>query len=223
MVYETTRKSLAIRKTSSTSHRHAALRQNLSHGCATVESIPELGGAMVSGLSEERPRRYSESSQMGTALTIDRSSERKAEADTVARSCGNRTRHRSMDLKTYRTTDKGRLWRPVYACRGMEAVTPRFWLELSKAAATCSAKKRKGHCIVEAQDMAHFKKKPESLMPISPFWMKAAFCLYRTSAKPGLPRAAHRSFATATGVIKSRPSAASPYPPAAVVWVFMSV
>jgi hypothetical protein len=57
---------------------------------------------------------------------------------------------------------------------------------------------------VEAQDMAHFKKKPESLMPISPFWMKAAFCLYRTSAKPGLPRAAHRSFATATGVIKSR-------------------
>ena len=160
---------------------------------------------------------------MGTTFSLDRSSERKAEEKAAERSCSSRTRHRPMDIKAYRTADSCRLRRPLHACRSMEAITPRFWLELSKAATTRSAKRRKGHCVLEAQDMAQYKKKPENLRPILPSWTKAVFCSYRTSAKRGLLRAAHRSCATATGVIKSRPSAVSPCPLAATILVFMSV
>ena len=223
MVYETTRKSQAIGSAASASHRHAAFRQNLSDRGEKIEIIPEFGSALVSDLSEERPARNSEPGQMGTSLTVDRSSERKAEENAFARSCGSRTHHRPMDIKTYRTADSCRLRRPLYARRGMEAFTPRFWLELSKAATTRSAKRRKGHCVLEAQDMAQYKKKPENLRPILPSWTKVVFCLYRTSEKLGLLWAAHRSFVTATGVIKSRPSGVSPYPLAATIWVFMSV
>jgi hypothetical protein len=223
MGYETTRKSQAVGTASSTSHCHAACGQNLPLGCADVEILPEFGGALVSGLSKERPTGNTEPGKMGTALTLDRTAERKAETDAVAGSCGSRTRHRPVDAETDCTADKGQLWRPVYARRRMEALTQRFRLELSKASATSSAKERKGHSIVEAQDMAFFKKKPESLMLTSPSWTRADFCSYPTSGRPGLRQATLRSFATATGATKSRPSGASPYPRAAVVWVFMSV
>jgi len=223
MGYETTRKSQAVRKTPSTSHRHVAFRQNLPYRCTKVKGFLEFGSALVSGLSEERPSRDSELCQVGTAVTVDRLSERKAEEKVAERSCSFRTHHRPMDVETHCAANPCRLRCPIYACGGMEAITPRFRLELSKTATTRLATKRKGHCVLETQDMAQYKKKPENLRPTLLSWTKAGFCSYRMSVKPGLLRAAHRSFATATSVIRSRPSEVSPYPLAATVLVFMSV
>jgi hypothetical protein len=222
MGYETTRKSQAFRTTSATSHLHASFRQNLPHGGSYGEMFPEFGCSLVSSISDGRPASNTQPRKMGTPLIINPETEEKAETDAFTGSCSSRTCHRPMDAATYRTTDKIRFWRPIYACRGMETFTQRFWMELSKATTTRFATKRKGHRLVEAQDMAFFKKKPARLMRTSSFWTKADFCLFPTSEKHGPRLAAHRSFATVTCAIKSRPLDALLYPLAVDVLAFMS-
>jgi len=223
MGYETKWKSQTVRKAASASHNHAAFRQTISHSGSKGESLSEFGGTMASELSKDGPKRNSEPGQMGTAIPLDRSSEREAKEKATARSWCNRIRHRLMDVKTYCASDSGRLRSPIYARGGVETVTQRFWLELPKAGTTRSSKRRKSHCTLEKQDMASYKKKPKDLGPILPFWTKAGFCSYRTFVKLGHLRAAHRSFVIATGVIGSRSSEVSPYLLVVNTWVFMSV
>lgn len=223
MGHETKRKSQTVRKAASTGHNHAAFRQTLPHGSGKCESLFEFSGTMASELSKAGPKRNSEPGQMGAAILLDRKSEREVKEKTATRSCPNRLRHRSMDVKTYCTIDSGRLRRPLYARGGVETVAKRFWLELSKAGTTRSAKRRKGDCVLEEKNMAPYKKKPKTLGLILHFWTKAGSCSYRTFVRLGLLRAAHRSFGIATVVIKSRLSEVSPYLLAITAWAFMPV
>jgi hypothetical protein len=212
MGHETTWKPQSVRNATSASHRHAAFWRNLSLGGTKPESIVKFGCSLVSSLPEERPERPAEPGPMGPSLPFNRDPKRKAEEKAVKRTPENRLHHRFMDPKAYNPADKGRLWRPVYAGRGLEVIAARFWLELPKAGTPGHPKKRRSHCQLEAPYLAPHKKKPKNLEPIWSSWTKPDSCLYRMFGKRGPRWAGRRSCTTVIGVTRFRPSAASLFP-----------
>lgn len=206
MWYETKRHTTRIRESTSASHYHVTLRENLP-GCGKgFEIIPEFGCSLVAGLPDEWPSRRAKPGKVGPTATPRRSTETAFEETITARRgfCG--IYHRFMDLEAYRPADSERIRHSLHECRRLEAVATSFRMELSEAGETGVAKGRKRDREMESKNLAPDKKKPENLGPISRFLMKADSCLFLLSAERGLQPDVHRFCATAIAGIKYRPS-----------------
>jgi hypothetical protein len=222
MGYETTWKSRVVRKSASAGHSYAPWRHTIPYGGAEIESVPEFGGTVVSSLSQERQERNLPPRPLGATIPFSPSSERKVEEKTSPRSCHSRILHRLVDAPAYRTNDSIRFRSSVYACRRMENVTPRFRMELSKAGTASLATGRKGHSILEIQDVATYKKKPKNLRRISCLSMKADSCSYPMSVKRGLPQDVRRYSDIAISMRRFRSLAVFPCRPTAIGLACMS-
>src|SRR6266542_3720258 len=112
-------------------------------------------------------------------------------------------RQRAVDLTAYRGGDPGAFWGALSPRARLEALAS-LGLELSGARTPGDPARRPGHCALAALQVARDKKKPEDLAPISPSWMRAAFCLSRPAVVPGRPWGIHPSSLTTTSMIGSR-------------------
>ena len=211
MGYETLWKPETVRKPKMSGHNDAAIWENLPRCRATVESVLEFCGAMVSMLPQTRSKGDSESSQVGSPLVVDFSSKRKAGTAVAERSRSGWTYHGLVDPKACCTFDSGELRSALHRSGGVETFTSRSGLELPEAGKAGSAKRRKRHCLLEDSDMAWYKKKPENLDPIWPSSMKVGSCSSLTFVGLGLLWGARRFCVTATSETKSRSSEALPY------------
>ena len=204
MGHENKRNPQGIGKTTAAGHCHVTLRQNLPLCRRKAESLFKLDCSLVSNLPEGRPQGNSEPSPMGAASFVDRATKNRFEENVAARCRISRSCHRHMDAEAYFKTDSDKIRHRLYPCRSLEAITPQFWLELPEAGEAGFAAKREGHCRMEKQDLAQYKKKPKNLGPTWHSWTKAGLCSYRLSVKHGLLRAKHQSSDIATAMRRSR-------------------
>lgn len=210
MWYETKRHTTAIRESTSASHYHASLRENIPRCCENPGFIAELSSALVADLPERWSSRNTKSGQMGPTATPCRSSETAFEENIVERCHFCRIHHRAVDFEAYRAIDSERIRHPLYECRSLEITETAFRMELSEAGETRLATGRKSDSGMESKNLAPDKKKPENLGPILRFWMKADSCLFHLFAKRGLRPDARRFCDIVTVTKKYRRSAVLP-------------
>lgn len=74
-----------------------------------------------------------------------------------------------------------------YHPRSCMVVDDRTGVELSEAGTQSAGERRSGHCSLEEDHLATYKKKPKNLTPIWPFSMNPDFCSSPMFARPGCP------------------------------------
>lgn len=127
-----------------------------------------------------------------------------APGDLVGRSARLRILHRFLDPEAHRESNSQRIRREIQHHPCMARLAS-FWMVLSGPGATRHAKRRRGHCSLEAVQVAAYKKKPDDLGPTWFSSMRAAFSLSRRGAEPGGLKATDRWSGTITGMIASLP------------------
>ena len=198
-------------------HRHVAIRKTVSLCGAEIESILELGDTMAADAQEKRPA-WALQQPLGTPFPFVRETEREDPAVVGERCSGGRPYHRAVDIETDFPTDRKVSRGPLLSGRRLEITAHGVPVEFPKAGTSCHPKKRKGNCVLEAERLAAYKKKPKDSGPTWRFSMKAASCSFPTSVRPGPPWGRLQCYGTAIAGTRSRLSGVLRFLPAASAW-----
>lgn len=210
MVHETQRKFCRIGSPASAGRELATPWRPLSSGRTGGKVLPEFCRALVAGIPAQGQTWLTSNTCSRPTVPVIREGKEIIGETAGARATGGGILDRRVDIEADRGNDPDRIRRslPSWAC--MEGVAERNGVELPEAGATRVRTKRRGHRALETLRMAGYKKTLANLVPIWPFWMKAASCLSRMSARRGHPKGRHRTFITGTGTTESRPFRRSP-------------
>lgn len=167
--------------------------------------VLEFGGALVAGIPAHREAGPPAETCARPAAPVTRGAEERVGKVDVARTAGGGILHRRVDAEAHRGTDPQAFRRTLPSRACLEVVAGRSGVELPKARAAGERTRRRWHRALEALQVAAYKKRHTDLVPIWPFWMKAASCSFPTSARRGHRGDEHHGSVIATDTTASRP------------------
>jgi len=184
--HETLRDIQTTGKEEASSHCLAEGGTQLSFHCRKTEIFFEFGGTLVPSLSEEGDRRASTQANAWTSTRVIAIAEEETAANPGERTSVRRLLHRSVDAKEDGQGNR-KAFRGTLSPRSCMVVDDGTGVELPEAGTQSAGERRSGHCSLEEDHLAAYKKKPKNLKPIWPFSMNPDFCSSPTSERPGRP------------------------------------
>lgn len=207
----------ATGKEKASSDRLAEGGKQLSLHRRKTEIFFEFGGTLVPSLSEKGDKRASTQANAWTSTRIIAVAEAETAANSGERTPGRRSLHRSVDAKEDCQGNR-KAFRGALSPGSCMVVDDGAGVELPEARAQSAGERRSGHCSLEEDHLATYKKKPKNLKPTWPFSMNPDFCSFPTSARHGHPWGKLPSCGTAISGIGSPSSLPSPSPRIVNVW-----
>jgi hypothetical protein len=204
-----------------TGHRIARSRFDFERGRAARRRLVLLCLPMATDGSSRRPDRAEGQTGSGSAAQTARGRILATLRSSSGRSIGLRLSERSVDAQT----NPDRYPQGIRCCipsQSRLATVATCRLVVSSSRASSDPTRRRGHCSLEALQVAAYKKTRNNLGPICCSSMKAASFSFRHVDGHGHQLGRHRSSITTTGTTASPPWRPSVYQPYANTWVYTS-
>lgn len=219
---ETLRRIPTTRKKKAESHFLASKRKNISLCCSKTEGIFEFSDSMVSNLPQNGQEGTLCQTNSRASLSTFGQTEGKVEATAFGRSETNRLFDRLMDGETNWPIGRKAIWRSLRLGWNSQTLDREFTVELPKAGTSSSPAERRSHRLLEAANMAEYKKTRESLGPIWSSLTKVDSSSFQMCVKHGRRAERLRFFDIVRSMIASRRSVRSAFRLNVNSWVFIS-
>lgn len=171
-------------KEKASSHCHAGGGRQLSLHRRKTEIFFEFSSTLVPSLPEEGDKRASTQANAWAPTRVIAAAETETAPNSGERTPIRRLLHRFMDAKEDCQGNRKTLLGTL-SPRSRMVADGRTGMELPEARTQSAGERRSGHCSLEEDHLATYKKKPKNLKPIWPFSMNLGFCSSPTSARPG--------------------------------------